>query len=82
MNRLRVTFAVGGLSFLTAVVAMAAALTTPAPQGVTIAGVTIAPDVAEIATSRKASDGWPSPKSPFDETDITPVESAGAPMFP
>jgi hypothetical protein len=27
-------------------------------------------------------DDWPAPNAPFDNTPITPVESAGAPMFP
>jgi hypothetical protein len=55
------------------VVAVAAALTTHEPQ--------VAIEVQdEVEAPNQASGGWPAPQAPFDETVITPVESAGAPM--
>jgi len=73
MNRFHTAIGIAASSFLTAVVAVAAVLTTHEPQ----AAIEVQD---EVAAPSRASDGWPAPQAPFDETVITPFESAGAPM--
>ena len=75
MTRLVVIVAAAVLSFAAMVVAVAS-LAEARPQS-----SSVVPSAEDTAANRAWSQGWPAPKAPFDETPITPVESAGAPMF-
>jgi Spy/CpxP family protein refolding chaperone len=68
---------------------MIRALLTVAVAAMSVSAVIVAtaakpqhPDPAPHAQTMPEFDGWSVPREPFDETPITPVESAGAPMFP
>ena len=77
MKRVIKTVAIVGFSLSTMVVGLTAVRTAAEPQRV------IAAPSADVLEMRDDSiEGWPAPSAPFDETVITPVESAGAPMFP
>ena len=75
MTRLAVIVAIAVLSF-SAMVFAVAALAEAEPQR-----ANVLPCANEAAVNRERAVGWPAPRPPFDETPITPVESAGAPMF-
>jgi hypothetical protein len=77
MMRVAMTVAIAVIAFSTMVAAVAAVMKPAKAQG-----LTAAPTPHEIAVNWEWSVEWPEPKAPFDETPITPVESAGAPMFP
>jgi hypothetical protein len=74
MSKLNLLLAGAVIMFWTAVVAVAVAVTTHESRG-----ASVAPSAA-IATPPPTSRTWPEPQAPFDETPITPIESAGAPM--
>ena len=76
MKRIVVTVAIVVLSIPT-MLAATGALKASEPRG-----SIVMPTADDLATRQDAIDGWPAPSPPFDETPITPVESAGAPMFP
>ena len=77
MTRLVLISSIAVISFATIVLAVAA-VTKPAHAQ----GLIVTPNAQEDAVDWEWSIAWPAPKAPFDETPITPVESAGAPMFP
>jgi hypothetical protein len=77
MLRLAMTIAIAVIAFSTMVAAVAAAMKPAKAEG-----PAVAPTAHEIAVNWEWSVEWPAPNAPFDETTITPVESAGAPMFP
>jgi hypothetical protein len=77
MKNVVVNAALAGLSLSMMVIGLAALGAGPEPQRA------IAVPSADIsATQEDSLTGWPAPSAPFDETPITPIESAGAPMFP
>jgi hypothetical protein len=76
MMRLAMTVGIAVLAFSTMVYTVASAMTARGPQGTL---VVLTPE--EFAVNWEWHHIWPAPKPPFDETRITPVESAGAPMF-
>jgi hypothetical protein len=75
MRRLHWIPGLAVLSLLTAVVAVGAALTMPQ-----VPGAVPAASARQLMSPSGSTDRWPQPKAPFDETEITPYESAGAPM--
>jgi hypothetical protein len=75
MTRLVLIVAIAVLSFSAMVVA-ATSLDKAQPRA-----STSLPSPHEAAANWEWNQGWPAPQAPFDETPITPVESAGAPMF-
>jgi len=77
MTRLVLTTSIAVISFSTIVLAVAAMTKSAQAQG-----PLVAPSAQENPVNWEWSIAWPAPKAPFDETPITPVESAGAPMFP
>ena len=74
MKRLNLFVAGAVIFFWTAVIAVPTALAARGPHG-----ASVAPSV-ELVAPPQATSSWPEPKPPFDETPITPIESAGAPM--
>jgi len=79
MTRVLVAIAVAVIAFSTIVVAIKAE--EPPSSAVEPQRSNQDTDV-EAPVVAGTLDSWPAPKEPFDETRITPVESAGAPMFP
>ena len=75
MTRLIVTIAAAVLSFSIMVVAVAATA-----EGA-LRRAAVASSQEEAALNWEWNPGWPAPRPPLDDTPITPVESAGAPMF-
>lgn len=77
MKRTIATAAIAGLSLSAMVVALASFRATAEPERA------IAVPHADVSATREDStESWPAPSAPFDETPISPVESAGAPLFP
>ena len=75
MTRVALIVAIAVFSF-SAIVVAASSFANTEPRAAT--GV---PVPEEAPTSWGWNQDWPAPKPPLDETPITPVESAGAPMF-
>lgn len=76
MKKVVAIAALAGLSLSTMVAGLAAVQAPAEPQR-----AIAAPGADFWPTRQESVEGWPAPSAPFDEIPITPIESAGAPMF-
>jgi hypothetical protein len=76
MKRAVATTALAGLSLSIMVAGLASVRAPEVQPAISVPSTDFSPMREDSVES------WPAPRAPFDETVITPIESAGAPMFP